>query len=92
MEAIDEYVFPTRRYNATDAQGYPTIFDPGMSLRAYFAGQALEGLLAMDTDCTYTMASGKPCDSLGEVQTRIAEIAVGYADALIAELAAGGTK
>ena len=81
MEAIDEYVFPTRRYNATDAQGYPTIFAPGMSMRAYFAGQAIQGLLANDEEMSGTLL---------EIQTHIAHTAVGYADALIAALAKGG--
>lgn len=54
----------------TTHQGYPS---PGMSLRAYFAGQALAGLLA----------GHKHDDSDGET---VAEDAVGIADALIAEL------
>jgi hypothetical protein len=41
---------------------------PGMSLRDYFAGQALAGMLAAD-DASYT---------------RAAELAYGYADAMLA--------
>lgn len=87
--------FPTDRRqkeNYMDERGYGrtrtvTVSHGGMSLRAYFAGQAVQGLLAMDQVHSYVKTNGKPCQTLGEVQARIAEIAVGYADALIAELA-----
>ncbi len=81
MEAIevDEYVFPTRRYNATDAQGYPTIFDPGMSLRAYFAAMAMQGLAPK-----YIAEKHEGYDS-----GYFAREAVEIADALLAALKGG---
>lgn len=65
---------------------------PGMSLRAYFAGQAMQGLLANSEGSAYENPDGTTCKFLAEVQKAIAACSVGYADALIAALAAGGTK
>jgi len=36
--------FPAREYNDSDPQGYPTIYMTGMTLRDYFAGQAMIAL------------------------------------------------
>ena len=54
---------------------YPAV--PGMSLRDWFAGQALAGLM------TYSQASGAP--SIEDVQALYAKASYGYADAMLAE-------
>lgn len=81
MEKINDGgpAFPARKYNDSDLQGEPTIYMPGMSLRDYFAGQALIGLLAFPHSHRDT-----------RIDT-FAENAVAYADALIAELAKEST-
>jgi hypothetical protein len=61
---------------------------PGMSLRAYFAGQALAGEIAAATSsrdfCRATMDAAERHNH--SVETHIAIQCVRYADALIAEL------
>lgn len=64
----------------------------GMSLRAWFAGQALAGMLARDIwsvlDCKTGTIERVEFDAVAaENRGRIAECAVAYADALIAKLA-----
>lgn len=62
-----------------DSPGAGTGCSPGMSLRAFFAAHALNGLLA----CAETAPMR---------HDQIATCAVDYADALIAELKKGGGK
>jgi len=54
---------------------------PGMSLRAYFAGHALSGWLA-----SQPKNNGVPIRAIYEDAESIANAAILYADALIAEL------
>jgi len=67
----------------SEATGQPIngCFDPGMSLRDWFAGQALAGLLASGV----AAARGQTCED-------VAEIAYANADAMLAERAKGGAE
>lgn len=87
MEAINDggLAFPFACQGPTTA---PEIYY-GMSLRAYFAGQAMQGLLANSEGGSFLNADGTPCKSLGEIQEVIAVGAVGQADALLAALKGG---
>jgi hypothetical protein len=64
---------------AFPSNGYPHLHRPGMSLRAYFAGQALTGIIQAATNAHYTRNASSPDEVL-------AKWAVEIADALIAEL------
>lgn len=68
-------------YPCLDSNGYGlSMRDPGMSLRDWFAGQALAGGLA-NTDTTKTMAMWGSSGS----KTQMAEWAYAHADAMLAE-------
>jgi len=58
----------------------------GMTLRAYFAGQAMAGLLANDADGAWTNDDGTVCTTVKEISNIIARHSCTYADALIEEL------
>lgn len=58
---------------------------PGMTLREYAAVAAMQGLLSSDSD-TYVKADGTQCKSVAEVQEVVAQLSMGYADALLASL------
>ena len=58
----------------------------GMTLREYAAVAAMQGLLAFDGDDGYIKADGTHCKSVAEVQEVVAQLSVGYADALLARL------
>jgi hypothetical protein len=83
-----ESAFPCTRpeiYSHTDDNGrhhhVPGGFEPGISIRDYFAAAALKGLLATDEDITYG-AGG-----LARGPYDYAAIAYSYADAMLAERA-----
>jgi hypothetical protein len=57
----------------------------GMTMREYYAGQALVGLLSNETLLSYLYEGDNPLADDGFVQ-KMASGAVRYADALIAEL------
>jgi hypothetical protein len=65
--------FPLPGYNEDGPGGYPA--EPGMSLRDWFAGQALAGF------CSVCMGDGEPL--MGAKDT--ARAAYNYADAMLAE-------
>ena len=50
---------------------------------------AMQGLLAGDDGGCYYKSDGAPCIGVKEVQDAIAQLSVGYADALIAKLEEG---
>lgn len=75
MKPGDLPAFPT----VTTHEGGGDLYCPGLSLRMYFAGQALVGLLAF--------SRGEDCVQYGPDEA--ADAAVRYADALIARLAKG---
>jgi len=64
----------------------PCAYQPGMTLRAYFAGQAMAGLLANDADGAWTNDDGTVCKTVKEISNIIARHSCTYADALIEEL------
>lgn len=59
-------------------------FAPGMTLRAWFAGKAMAGLLA-DADTMHAIGDVARTKRVG-VHTAAAQMSVIYADALIVEL------
>jgi len=61
----------------------PALGLAGMSLRAYFAGQALNGMLASESTGDGMMPANEPRATW---EARTAERACDWADALIAEL------
>jgi hypothetical protein len=69
----------TRTQLDPNSPAFPSISIPGMSLRAYLAGQALQGILAGPH-----LTSSDPLR--GSSASPPAEAAVRYADELIAEL------
>ncbi len=56
---------------------------PGMTLRDYFAGQAMIGILATPPQKGETWPNG--ITALADIQNFLARVAYGYADAMIAE-------
>ena len=64
-----------------DSKGYPITgkIVGGMSLRDWFAGMALQGMVAQPNDHTFTW------DYTKEVRQRLAVKAYQYADAMLAE-------
>lgn len=67
--------FPVVGMQDRNGQSIMSVFNGGMTLRAYFAAKAMEGML-----------SGTPHDAQWPKPTRAASDAVYFADALLAEL------
>ena len=67
--------FPFQLWDITHSGPSPREFVDGMSLRAYFAGQAMQGLLSMQSHPNID-----PRRSNGE---KLAKAAIAYADELI---------
>jgi len=67
--------FPSDSMNGVDRYGNRMPFSPGMSLRDWFAGQALAGLIQ-----GYAIAYGSPTNAPDEVVRE----AFNYADAMLA--------
>lgn len=57
---------------------------PGMTLRDYFAGRSLQGMLSGDGELLLLMMKDKPASVMGEL---LAESAYSFADAMLAERA-----
>lgn len=77
------HAFPiSRGHFAPDGKMMSADWTPGMTLRQYYAGQALAGFTANTGNVAHVFRSGDEANS--EV---LARLSVRYADALIAELA-----
>lgn len=61
----------------TPVAGGGTYYTSGLTIRDYFAGQALQGLLASDAQV--------PLPTIEEIAAHFAKIAFIYADAMIAQ-------
>lgn len=70
---------------APDSQGGLNWAMPGMSLRDWFAGQALAGTLATYGDQRALAALQKECPDPGDACGRIANACYAFADAMLAE-------
>ncbi len=76
---MSEPAFPTDNVSSYTPEGKKRPFSPGMSLRDYFAGQALAGMMAMPSD----PCSGNFHNNCGEPFIGAAEYAYRMADAML---------
>jgi hypothetical protein len=76
------YAFP----RVGEGVGNPLYDAPGMTLRDYFAAQAMQATLSSETAVAEIMASDMGADRLGLAKS-VAEIAYMFADAMLAERA-----
>lgn len=77
----DEPAFPFGQISEATGQPINGYFAPGMSLRAYFAGQAMQGILAASEQDSFEYEDE---DYMHE--NWVSAVAVSIADALITEL------
>lgn len=82
IETGGGFAFPC----AVKLDGGLTYTDAGMSMRDYFAGQAMQATLSSDTAVAEIAASDMGADRAGLAKS-VAEIAYMFADAMLAERA-----